>query len=199
MLHNRVDAPATLRPSAQPLPPGGGTPALHIRRDARRHKDGFQAVPPKKGAQSRESYCVAAVFLVIKELMQISRSIRLACVTATVVLPLALSAQDNDAQTKLRQALEQKMSEMQGTPVAPTPPPVSAATNLPSKPKPPVAATKKPAPAVTVAPKPAPIAPAIATAPTVTAAPVQAASDAKTAALEMNCARNWRRRCRNPP
>jgi hypothetical protein len=61
-----------------------------------------------------------SAFNVIKSIMQISRCTLLACVTATVLLPIAsLPAKDTEAQTKARQALEQKLNELSGTNTAP--------------------------------------------------------------------------------
>jgi hypothetical protein len=45
--------------------------------------------------------------------MQISRRFTLACATMAIVFPILVSAQETDAQKKARQALEQKMKEIQ--------------------------------------------------------------------------------------
>lgn len=86
-------------------------------------------------------------FHVFKECMQISRCLLWACGTATaLLLPLAtLHGQDNEAQSKARQALDQKLNEL-------TPP----AEPAPAPPAPPAPAPKATVPAAPQTPPPPP-------------------------------------------
>lgn len=73
--------------------------------------------------------------------MQILRRLPLACAAAMILSPLLVRADDNEAQIRSRQALEQKMQEMQSESVTSTPP-AAATQPEPAKPK----KTKKPKP-----------------------------------------------------
>lgn len=69
-----------------------------------------------------------SLFRVSTTLMQTSRWILGACVTAVALLPLAARAgQDSDQQAKERQALEQKMKQTPAPPAKPAPAPRSPA------------------------------------------------------------------------
>src|SRR5438552_8471323 len=92
--------------------------------------------------------------------MQISKSFLLGCTAVLCLLPQSLRAADTDAQVKAREALRNKMNELQGQPgnrettapaaTAPTQP-VAPAPAPQKKNAPPVAAKKpKPAPSVTL-------------------------------------------------
>jgi hypothetical protein len=105
----------------------------------------------------RESYCIAGIFSVIKVFMQISRRFLLACIAAIFLNPFLLRAADTEAQIRARQALEEKMKQldMQAATSAPPvvvvkpPPPVKKAK---TKPQPPAKVTKSKTPATTPAP-----------------------------------------------
>jgi hypothetical protein len=84
--------------------------------------------------------------------MQISRRIRLACVTAIALLPLTLPAEDTDAQAKARRALEQQLNNPSGQPAVQTNTP---AANQPAKPKTKATAPTAPPPARPAPPPPA--------------------------------------------
>ncbi len=91
--------------------------------------------------------------------MQISRRILWASVTATLLFPFALSAQDANADDKLQEALKQKMKDLESAPAATQPP-----TTPPTAPQQP--AMSAPAPTTPAAPAMAPVAaPAEATSP----------------------------------
>ncbi|MEY2465522.1 MAG: hypothetical protein QOD03_43 [Verrucomicrobiota bacterium] len=68
--------------------------------------------------------------------MPISRSVLLACVLAVSASPFLLHAQDNEAQIKARQALEEKMREMQIQNVPTENPPAVSRPAKPSTPPP---------------------------------------------------------------
>ena len=93
--------------------------------------------------------------------MQLSHSLRVVCATAICIMPLALRADDTDAQAKAREALEQKLKDMQSQPAnvkAPAKPIAPAAPATPA-PKPKKDAVK-PVPAqVVTAPAPTTAAP----------------------------------------
>ena len=80
--------------------------------------------------------------------MQISRHLLLTCAVAACLTPTLVHAADNEAQIRARQALEEKMKELNAQPppaaVPTTPAPAPAAPKAPAKPAPPV---------VTVTPK----------------------------------------------
>jgi hypothetical protein len=73
--------------------------------------------------------------------MQISRRILLASVTATLLFPFALSAQDANADDKLQEALKQKMKDLESAPAATQPP-----ATPPTAPQQPAMSTPAPAP-----------------------------------------------------
>ena len=107
--------------------------------------------------------------------MQISRHLLLACAVATCLTPVvSLRAYDNEAQIRARQALEDKLSQMDAQTNAPAPAATPAPAKKAKKSPPPAAA---PAPAATPAPAETSSAPAAATAPK--AAPVDAATAEK--------------------
>lgn len=89
--------------------------------------------------------------------MQISRHLLLACAVAMYLTPAALRAYDNESQIRARQALEEKMNQLQ-TPAAQTNPPATPApsandTQAQAQPTPaPQAPALKPVPAVTTDP-----------------------------------------------
>jgi hypothetical protein len=80
--------------------------------------------------------------------MQISRLILWASVTATLLFPFALLAQDANADDKLQEALKQKMKDLESAPPATQPPPTA-----PQQP-----ANVAPAPTKPAAPAMAPVA-----------------------------------------
>src|SRR6185312_2022382 len=97
--------------------------------------------------------------------MQISRHLLLACAVATCYSPVFLRAYDNEAQTRARQALEEKMNQMEAqtnaTPsnAAPARP---APVKKPKKSRPAAAMAQAPAPEISqpatpAAPRPAPV------------------------------------------
>lgn len=86
--------------------------------------------------------------------MQILRCLSLACATAIVSSPLLLRA-DNEAQIRAREALEQKMDQMNTEPVTSTPPP--AVTNTPPPAPAPKKSKSKPKPAPVEKPAPPPV------------------------------------------
>src|SRR5437867_4653048 len=87
--------------------------------------------------------------------MQISKSLLLGCAAALCILPQSLRAADTDAQIKAREALRNKMNELQGQPAnrettapaqpAPAPPVTQAPAPQKKTPPPVVAKTPKPA------------------------------------------------------
>src|SRR6185312_2601541 len=105
--------------------------------------------------------------------MQISRHLLLACAVATCYSPVFLRAYDNEAQTRARQALEEKMNQMEvqtnATPSnavtkpAPakkakkSPPPAPAPVQAPAAAAAPVTAPEISQPATPAAPKSEPI------------------------------------------
>ncbi|HEY2084033.1 MAG TPA: hypothetical protein VGI88_14720 [Verrucomicrobiae bacterium] len=87
--------------------------------------------------------------------MQISRQLLLACAVAMCLTPALLRAYDNDAQIRARQALEEKMQQLdaQAPQTNSAPPPAAKKPAPAKKPKkapapPPAPATEKPAPPV---------------------------------------------------
>ena len=68
--------------------------------------------------------CIAPVFCVIKDLMQILKSFLLACSIAVATSPVYSRAEDTAAQAAARAALQQKMRELGGQPPA-APPPIA--------------------------------------------------------------------------
>ena len=93
--------------------------------------------------------------------MQIPRRILLAGVTAIALIPLTLAAEDNSAQAKARQALEQKMKVTEAPPAVKEQP--AAASAAKKQAPPPAAKSAKPAnPTAAKTPPPASAAPAAA-------------------------------------
>src|SRR5579871_3131389 len=89
--------------------------------------------------------CVGPKNFVNRCFMQISRCLSLACAMAMISSPLLLRA-DNEAQIRAREALEQKMQQMDTQSVTSTPPstvPPPPPAPAPAKPK---KAKSKPAP-----------------------------------------------------
>ena len=100
-----------------------------------------------------ESSCFITHFHVIKQLMQISRRILLACAAATALFPLIALSGDNAAQVKAREALEQQMNQAPPAEPAIVPPPPMPAAPPPTPPPAPVKHRRAPkAPAVKPAP-----------------------------------------------
>ncbi|MEI2722328.1 MAG: hypothetical protein V9H26_01940 [Verrucomicrobiota bacterium] len=93
--------------------------------------------------------------------MQSTKFLLVIGLVATLVsAALTGAARDTEEQIKAREALRQKMAELNGQPAPPPAPAKPAAPAAPSQPVAPVAAPQKPAPAVAVAPATAP-APAV--------------------------------------
>ncbi len=94
--------------------------------------------------------------------MQISKSFFLVCAAAYCAVLMPLRAADTDTQARLRQALDQKLNELQSQTPAATPkakrltPPAQWAPPPASQPLPPIA---QPAPAAQATPKPVLVAP----------------------------------------
>ena len=81
--------------------------------------------------------------------MQISKSLLLGCAAALCILPQSLRAADTDAQVKAREALRNKMNELQGQPA-------NRETTAPAQPGPGQPVTQAPAPQKKNAPKKTP-------------------------------------------
>jgi hypothetical protein len=111
--------------------------------------------------------------------MQISKSFLIVCATACV-LPLCVRGEDTDSQKKAREALEQKLKELQSQPAstpAPPPPPAPAPAPKPAKAAPPPAPTPAAQPAPTT-PPPAPAQPAFSALPAADPAEIAKAREA---------------------
>lgn len=95
--------------------------------------------------------------------MQISRHLLLACAVTTCLTPNLLRAYDNEAQIRARQALEEKMKQLDTQPAQTSTPPAVVTNAAPAKVK---KAKAKPAPAPAPVPEAAaPVAPATPVAP----------------------------------
>src|SRR5437870_1872859 len=123
---------------------------------------GSRRLKPRLKSQG-ESCCIFAHFTVIKDPMQTPRFFLALCAAAIVTTWLPLRAAETDAQTKAREALEQKLNQLKSsTPGAP-------ATNVAPAP------SQQPNPAPPIAPLPAPTATPIPATTVPTAAPVTTA------------------------
>jgi len=107
--------------------------------------------------------------------MQISKCFLAVCAAAICIGPLTSRGDDTDAQAKARQALEEKLNELQPQPpnAAPQPPPTAKPAKKKAAPPPAPAPMREPPP-VRMAPPPPPSA----TSPTIQPAPRSAAAPA---------------------
>jgi len=96
--------------------------------------------------------------------MQITKFLPAAAAAAVCILPLSVPAQDTDAQIKAREAMRQKLNELQTTAPQVSPQPTNPAPRAPKAPKSKAPAAPKPPP-VQTQPAEAQPAPAPATAP----------------------------------
>ena len=112
----------------------------------------------KCNAKRRVKCCVAPEIIVIKSFMQISRPLLLACAAAICFTPALLHAYDNEAQLRARQALEDKMKELdtqQAATNAAPPPAATTTTNAKPSKKSKSKTPEKPQPSAEVSTPPA--------------------------------------------
>lgn len=124
--------------------------------------------------------------------MQISRHLLLACAIATCLTPTFLRAYDTEAQIRARQALEDKMKQIEAqAPVTNSAPPAmimkpTAPPPKPKKAKPPVQQSAPPAPPAPVTPPPVVAVPAVPATPAEPAAETPPAQPATSFAPEIS-------------